>query len=442
MSVDRIIVKVAVPTPNRILFDYCIDSTLNNDKKRGPLRPGSRVIVPFGKRSIVGIIVSLVTQSTVENTKLKSIAEVIDSEPIIEEHHLNFYLWSANYYHHPIGDALFKMLPSNLRKGFPIPKTTTTCWKIDDTSDYPRDKIRSANQIKLLDRITVKNYETDENLSLTFGRSTISALVKKKVIIKVEKASKDLTLANLPIEKQMPKSLTKEQLKVFTELSSQGFSCNLIDGVTGSGKTEIYLQFATTVLKANKQVLILVPEINLIDQITKQFTDRFNLKTIVFHSNISDKERLKNWTQARNGDAQIIIGTRSSIFIPTINLGLIVVDEEHDQSYKQQDGFSYSARDLAIQRASNEKIPVILGSATPSLETIQNCKKNKYKYLEMTRRISNTNPTSWKFIDLKTEIVTNGISSFAIAKIRETLKKGKKALIFINRRGYAPRPSL
>ena len=438
MSIDRIIVKVAVPTPNRILFDYCIDSTLNNDKKRGPLRPGSRVIVPFGKRSIVGIIVSLVTQSTVENTKLKSIAEVIDSEPIIEEHHLNFYLWSANYYHHPIGDALFKMLPSNLRKGFPIPKTTTTCWKIDDTSDYPRDKIRSANQIKLLDRITVKNYETDENLSLTFGRSTISALVKKKVIIKVEKASKDLTLANLPIEKQMPKSLTKEQLKVFTELSSQGFSCNLIDGVTGSGKTEIYLQFATTVLKANKQVLILVPEINLIDQITKQFTDRFNLKTIVFHSNISDKERLKNWTQARNGDAQIIIGTRSSIFIPTINLGLIVVDEEHDQSYKQQDGFSYSARDLAIQRASNEKIPVILGSATPSLETIQNCKKNKYKYLEMTRRISNTNPTSWKFIDLKTEIVTNGISSFAIDKIRETLKKGKQALIFINRRGYAP----
>ena len=206
MSVDRIIVKVAVPTPNRILFDYCIDSTLNNDKKRGPLRPGSRVIVPFGKRSIVGIIVSLVTQSTVENTKLKSIAEVIDSEPIIEEHHLNFYLWSANYYHHPIGDALFKMLPSNLRKGFPIPKTTTTCWKIDDTSDYPRDKIRSANQIKLLDRITVKNYETDENLSRSFGRSTISALVKKKVIIKVEKASKDLTLANLPIEKQMPKS--------------------------------------------------------------------------------------------------------------------------------------------------------------------------------------------------------------------------------------------
>ncbi len=438
MSVDRIIVKVAVPTPNRILFDYCIDGTLNNDTKRGPLRPGSRVIVPFGKRSIVGIIVSLVTQSTVENTKLKSIAEVIDSEPIIEKHHLNFYLWSANYYHHPIGDALFKMLPSNLRKGFPIPKTTTTCWKIDDTSDYPRDRIRSANQIKLLDRITVKNYETDENLSLTFGRSTISALAKKKIIIKVEKASKDLTSANLPIEKQMPKSLTKEQLKVFTELSSQGFSCSLIDGVTGSGKTEIYLQFATTVLKANKQVLILVPEINLIDQITKQFTDRFNLKTIVFHSNISDKERLKNWTQARNGDAQIIIGTRSSIFIPTINLGLIVVDEEHDQSYKQQDGFSYSARDLAIQRASNEKIPVILGSATPSLETIQNCKKNKYKYLEMTKRISNTNPTSWKFIDLKTEIVTNGISSFAIDKIRETLKKDKQALIFINRRGYAP----
>ena len=438
MSVDRIIVKVAVPTPNRILFDYCIDSTLNDDKKRDPLRPGLRVIVPFGKRSIVGIIVSLVTQSTVEKTKLKSIAKVIDSEPIIEEHHLNFYLWSANYYHHPIGDALFKMLPSNLRKGFPIPKMTTRCWEIDDTSDYPRDRIRSANQIKLLDRITVKNYETDENLSLTFGRSTISALAKKKVIIKVEKASKDLTLANLPIEKQMPKSLTKEQLKVFTELSSQGFSCNLIDGVTGSGKTEIYLQFATTVLKANKQVLILVPEINLIDQITKQFTDRFNLKTIVFHSNISDKERLKNWTQARNGDAQIIIGTRSSIFIPTINLGLIVVDEEHDQSYKQQDGFSYSARDLAIQRASNEKIPVILGSATPSLETIQNCKKNKYKYLEMTRRISNTNPTSWKFIDLKTEIVTNGISSFAIDKIRETLKKDKQALIFINRRGYAP----
>ena len=332
--------------------------------------------------------------------------------------------------HHPVGDALFKMLPSNLRKGFPIPKTTTTCWKIDDTSDYPRDKIRSANQIKLLDRITVKNYETDENLSLTFGRSTISALVKKKVIIKVEKASKDLTSANLPIEKQMPKSLTKEQLKVFTELSSQGFSCNLIDGVTGSGKTEIYLQFATTVLKANKQVLILVPEINLIDQITKQFTDRFNLKTIVFHSNISDKERLKNWTQARNGDAQIIIGTRSSIFIPTINLGLIVVDEEHDQSYKQQDGFSYSARDLAIQRASNEKIPVILGSATPSLETIQNCKKNKYKYLEMTKRISNTNPTSWKFIDLKTEIVTNGISSFAIRQNQRNFKKRQTSTDF------------
>ena len=436
MKNQKPILKVAVPTPQRQLFDYVIPDELIKCDSTEPFIPGCRVLIPFGNRDLIGLIVKISQYTDFDFKKLKPIKALVDKEPLVSKILFDFFIWSANYYHHPIGEALIKVFPGNLRKGLPLPKTTTRCWKTEKS--YSSGNTKSVKQLELLSLLDSVDYKTDEFLKSNFGRPTISAVAKKGLITEFQKSyTKEKVLFPKAL-KQKPKLLNDEQAAVLSKLSVGKFSCSLIDGVTGSGKTEIYLQFSELILKNQRQVFILVPEINLVHQMEAQFSNRFNLEVLTFHSNMTENQRLLNWTKAKNGEAHIIVGTRSSVFVPAFNLGLIIIDEEHDQSYKQQEGFRYSARDLAIQRASNDSIPVLLGSATPSLETIQNCIKNKYQHLYIKKRIGLSQPPKWNIIDLKNQLMSNGISEFAETKIKETISNGKQALIFINRRGYAP----
>lgn len=212
----------------------------------------------------------------------------------------------------------------------------------------------------------------------------------------------------------------------------------LLDGVTGSGKTEIYLQVIAQVLAQKKQALVLVPEIGLTPQTVTRFQQRFPVNIAVLHSGLTDRQRHDAWLQACLGDAAIVIGTRSAIFTPLKNPGIIVVDEEHDMSFKQQDGFHYSARDLAIVRAQLEKIPVVLGSATPSLESLHNVKLNRYKLLTLPERAGSSVHPTMKVVDLRAQNLQHGLSLSLIEHIREHIAQKNQVLLFLNRRGYAP----
>ncbi|STO64102.1 primosome assembly protein PriA [Haemophilus parahaemolyticus] len=233
--------------------------------------------------------------------------------------------------------------------------------------------------------------------------------------------------------------LNKQQTLVVSRLSIRnGFETFLLNGVTGSGKTEVYLQAIESALNRGEQVLVLVPEIGLTPQTIQRFKARFNVEMDVLHSNMNETERLNAWLRARNGESAIVIGTRSALFTQFQNLGLIIIDEEHDSSFKQQEGWRYHARDLAVIRAKNLAIPIILGSATPSLESVQNVQKGKFTELTLTTRAGNAEPVKQQIIDLKTQRVTAGLSEQLFAKMKSHLDKGNQVMLFLNRRGFAP----
>jgi primosomal protein N' (replication factor Y) len=233
--------------------------------------------------------------------------------------------------------------------------------------------------------------------------------------------------------------LTGEQdaaLKVLR--GADNFSVSLLEGITGSGKTELYLQRAADVLAAGRQVLVLVPEIGLTPQLSERFARRFGPRVASYHSAMADGERTQAWLRARAGEAGIVVGTRSALFVPLRDLGLIIVDEEHDGSFKQHEGLRYSARDLAIVRAQRAKIPVILGSATPSLETLQNARVGRYRHARLTRRVHSVAPPAIRMLDIRSRPLDHGMSAPLLEAIGKHLDAGGQALLFINRRGYAP----
>jgi len=234
-------------------------------------------------------------------------------------------------------------------------------------------------------------------------------------------------------------TLHKQQALAFSQLLFQeGFNVWLLEGVTGSGKTEIYLQYIEEVLKKGKQVLVLVPEIGLTPQTVRRFQARFNVEIDVLHSNLNDTQRLNVWERARTGQSAIVIGTRSALFTQFSDLGLIILDEEHDGSFKQQDGWRYHARDLGIVLAQKLNIPILLGSATPSLESVNNVKNGKYHHLVLSKRARNATALRQFVIDLKHQRIQNGLSEPLLQRMQEHLEKGNQVLLFLNRRGFAP----
>ena len=435
-----IILRVAVPTPLRRTFDYIFPENLLKELDGDLPLPGSRVAIEFGRRTLVALIIEVTDSSDIALEKLKPINDILDLSPILSPDLLKLFSWAANYYQYPIGEALFTALPALLRKGETTELPAVKHWRVSELglSTETESLDRAPRQKALLQFLKDKIAAVPESDLTGLFSATIRNQVEAKGLIEFFLAHHEPKPSSDELLQQENLTLDPQQQVAMDAIELHGFSCNLIEGVTGSGKTEIYLQAIEKVLRYNRQALVLIPEISLTPQTEKRFTDRFNTPIVTLHSGMTDKQRLEAWIKAKTGEAKIILGTRSAIFTGFDDLGLIILDEEHDSSYKQQDGFKYSARDLAVIRAQRENIPVILGSATPSLESLNNCIEGRYKHLTLTQRANNATAPSWRVIDLKTEATSCGIAQSTLDAIQQRLDAQQQVLVFLNRRGYAP----
>ena len=431
------IVRVALAVPLPRLFDYLVpDDVL--------LQIGMRVLVPFGTQKRVAIVTDFPTKSDVPEDKLKDILQPLDLAPLFTPVYWDWLHWAANYYQAGLGDVLFQALPVKLRNGASEVKNDRTFWRITDTGKNALEQglfKRSKKQVEALQCLSETALEKGNN---DFSSAIWSALKAKgfieEITIQTKAPSWQQSLGDNPIVNAENRlTLNKQQALAFSQLLfHSGFNVWLLDGVTGSGKTEIYLQYIEEILKSGKQVLVLVPEIGLTPQTVQRFKARFNVEIDVLHSNLTDTQRLYVWDRARSGQSAIVIGTRSALFTQFSNLGAIILDEEHDASYKQQDSWRYHARDLAIVLAQKLNIAVLMGSATPSLESINNVKNGKYQHLVLSKRAGNSTALRHFVIDLKNQNIQNGLSKPLLERMKAHLEKGNQVLLFLNRRGFAP----
>ena len=433
-----VIVRVAVPSPLRRLFDYLVPAEMVTDAPPSALQPGCRVKVTFGRREVTGLIIECADTSTFALEKLKPVTQLIDVEPLLPASLFRLFIWASRYYQHPIGDALFSTLPTLLRKGALPPEQGQKCWQLSTFGKgLGPDSLKQApKQRAVIDKLLAEGVVSDEQLVALFSRAVLKPLEEKLLIESSNQCIPEVALDKLLRQDNL--TLYPSQKQALEAIDHHHFNCSLLDGVTGSGKTEIYLQSIEKTLRYERQALVLIPEISLTPQTEKRFRDRFHVPIVTLHSGLTDKQRLNAWMQARSGQAKIILGTRSAIFTPLKAPGLIILDEEHDPSYKQQEGFRYSARDLAVIRAQQEHIPIILGSATPSLESLNNCHAGRYQHLVLSTRAGNAVQPDWQVIDLKTERSNAGIAATTLIAIDQTLKNNHQVLVFLNRRGFAP----
>ena len=438
---QEIYIQVAIPVPMRQLFTYHVPIALINEKSL----IGERVIVPFGHRQVIGIVIRIGKENEIEKHKLKAVISRIDTNTHLPETLLKLLTLAANYYHHPIGDVFQQALPVLLRKTEPPKTPTCHFWQVNDDCDPTVLKSflqsRAKKQQKLLTIITQHQRITWPEIStLGFSKAQLNNLEEKALIVAKEKPIEIYQWQDGDLTTENKLKLSAEQSVIVSAInqSTNVYSCHLIDGVTGSGKTEVYLQAMEKVLANRQQILVLVPEIGLTPQTLSRFEQRFNVPIFLHHSALNDKERFDTWQSALMGCAAIIIGTRSAVFSPLPNLGLIIVDEEHDGSFKQQDTFRYHGRDIAILRAKQLNIPIILGSATPSFESLQNALSHKYHYHRISQRAGKSVEAKITLIDVANQPLEFGLSKPLLQLMKQTLQRGEQVLVFLNRRGFAP----
>jgi len=439
------IVRVVIQRPLYKLLDYCFASQSNVNGKQGLLpQTGCRVRVPLGNSVITAIVVEMPIESEFE--KLKSIIEVLDDKPLFDSSMMALLNWASRYYCYPIGEVFFHALPSTLRKGKPLPKTLL--WKASKQGQASAEGElkRAPKQLAFLQRLKLGE-STESQLRDDFStnwRNTLRELKNKGL---VESREVDATVAVQTVLTSIPEkgniTLSDEQKSVIQSIvdSFQQKSTKpiLLHGITGSGKTEVYLRSITPILEAGKQVLVLVPEIGLTPQLLFRFKEHFPKLTInALHSGLADSERVSIWQGARSGEVNIIIGTRSAVFTPMNKLGAILIDEEHDASFKQQEGFLYQGRDMAVKRANHQGIPILLGSATPSIESLENVKQGRYQYLRLTSRPGKSKPPEMALLDTRTLSLEAGISQLLMSEVRQHIEKKNQVMLFLNRRGFAP----
>lgn len=429
------VLKVAVPVPLRQLFDYL---------PKGPHLPciGSRCEVQFGRRRLIGVVWEHGTASVAANT-IRPILRSLDEKSVLPPDLLTLCEKAAQYYHHPIGEVLQTALPASLRKGESATYEGELVWRItaagghadlDGLNRAPRQKeallcLQQHNQGLSRPALT----------SLDISSQALNALAKKGWVELISQPLATATWQNNPVLGEAPLTANAEQqAAIDTLLAAKGFNTHLLDGVTGSGKTEVYLQVMAKHLSAGKQVLMLIPEIGLTPQTIQRFKKRFNVPIHVLHSGLTDKERLYAWQMAADGQAAIIIGTRSAVFTPLAQPGIIIVDEAHDTSFKQQDGFRYSARDLAIWRAQILNIPIVLGTATPTLENLHAAQEGRFQHLRLAQRTGQAQEPIIQLEDCSQLSPAEPLSEYSLNALQHTLDKGRQALVFVNRRGYAP----
>ncbi len=442
------LVQVALPVPLYRVFDYGVPADIPQPKV------GSRVEVSFGRQTLIGIVVSYIASahSDVPQHKLKPITRCLDDEPIVEATLLKLAHWLARYYHYPLGDVLSVMLPNLVRQGKPL-DLLITHWRIlphVTDADFHANANKQKQQFDMLKLHGGRGASEDILLLEGMQRSFLKTLEDKGLIERYtepKSVPKPVSLAKMPLDLNDEQQLAVETI-IAAHIAEQ-YAGILLNGITGSGKTEVYLQAMQAVLEAGKQVLILVPEIGLTPQTRARFASRFAAQIVLLHSGMTNTYRMQGWQDCRIGHAQIIIGTRSAVLYPFKNLGLIIVDEAHDGSYKQQDTLRYHAADVALYRGLQYKIPVVLGTATPTLEHLKLVEDDKLVECQLRTRPGNAKPASIQLIDARLQAThqqtgddgtryDTGLTNDLINAIRQTLEAGNQVLIFLNRRGYAP----
>jgi primosomal protein N' (replication factor Y) len=432
------ILRVAINAPLSRLFDYLPPAAAS------PARAGCRVLVPFGRQRQVGMVMNVAGQSELPRSKLRRVISTIDEEPVLGEHDLKLIRFTSDYYHHPIGEVVAAALPALLRQGKPLHPlierlAITGEGAAQSLSAVARRAPRQAELLGLLgghanDGITFAALDD----AMPGWRRLKNAMLDKSWIRVFEAPAEIDFEAPAESAKEGP-DLNADQRKALRAIRGHtGFQVALLDGVTGSGKTEVYLRLMQDVLETGRQVLVLVPEIGLTPQLVTRLKDRLGREPALLHSSLPDSVRLSAWRSAGNGSASLVLGTRSAVFTPLKNPGLIVVDEEHDTSFKQQEGLRYSARDLAVVKAKHLDVPVVLGSATPSIESLQRCSDSMYQHISLPSRAGKAVPPLMRLVDLNQHSSHDGISRPLFDAIEENLQADGQVLIFLNRRGFAP----
>ena len=423
------IVEIALACPLRQTFDYLSDEPVEH------WQPGMRAVIPFGSRQLIGIVIAIKPVSEISTGKLKKIEQQIDKQSFLPVEIMELVQWVSRYYHHPIGECFQAALPKKLRLGDSDEMQTETYWALQQIPDSKPGK-KQQQILDLLEDYPEGLSEKALRVQLGNVKSSLSALAQQNVIT----ARQHVALPVPCLELQQTVSLNNEQKqsveKVIAE--KEQFSSFLLQGITGSGKTEVYIEICREFVEKQQQVLVLIPEIGLTTQFVERFRHSLATNIVVINSSVSDADRKQAWLLARSGKADIIIGTRSAVFTPMLNPGLIIIDEEHDSSYKQQDGLRYHARNVALMRAKSLNIPIVLGSATPSLETLYQVKLKRYQLLKLTKRAGGATLPNIKLIAANKTADNNGLSSVLINSIEKHLQQNHQVLLFINRRGFAP----
>ena len=368
--------------------------------------------------------------------RLKPIIEAIDTTPLWDATTFGLLHWAADYYHHPLGDVLFSAMPKMLRNGTAAVRDEII-WRLTDAGRTAIDsgKQLGTRQSALVDLIG-SDGATAAAIATAGQTAAVRTLVKRGWLESFSRPE-----ATPPEGAGRPGPvLTADQRAAVEQIGASlgKFGAWLLHGVTGSGKTEVYLRLIERVLESGRGALVLVPEIALTPQLVARFRARLAAPIVALHSSLADGARLAAWRAAASGRAPVMIGTRSAIFTPLPALGLVVVDEEHDASYKQQEGFRYSGRDLAVARAQRAGVPVVLGSATPSLETLANAIAGRYTKVSLPQRTGRAGKPRVTVVDLRVNPARDGLSPPATAAIERHLGEKGQVLVFLNRRGYAP----
>ncbi len=429
------VARVALPVPLDRTFDYLIPDGMQ-------VAPGARVQVPFGKRTMTGLVVQQSDNSELALKDLKPVAEVLDGTSLFPSSLWKLLLWAADYYHHPLGEVLFHALPVLLRQGKPAHAAPLWYWYATEqgmATDINTLK-RAPKQQQALSALRHGHLWRHQVAEADIAESALQALRTKGLCdLRSELPGTHDWCPGFRVSADRLRLNTEQATAVGAVHSSlDNFAAWLLEGITGSGKTEVYLSILENVLAKGRQALVLVPEIGLTPQTIARFRERFNAPVEVLHSGLNDSERLATWLKASSGEAAIVIGTRSALFTPFKNLGVIVIDEEHDSSYKQQEGWRYHARDLAVFRAHSEGLPIIMGTATPALESLHNVRVGKYHRLTLTKRAGNARPAAQHVVDLKGQQLQAGLAPALIARMRQHLKADNQVILFLNRRGFAP----
>jgi len=422
--------QIALPVPLPRLFDYLPPE----GTEVSPGMIGHRIRVPFGNRELAGIVAG--TGPVEAAVELRRAIALPDAEPLLRGELLDSLRWLARYTHAPPGEVFATALPAPLRAGEALPDTHAWAWSLTEAGATGRDSLRKGSRPRRLAELLATGPVDEDRLErdLDGWRTAARALARRGHAERLAVPA----VAHAPEPQPGPTPNPEQWAAIAAVDAAAGFAPMLLEGVTGSGKTEVYLHAIAACLARGRQALVLVPEIGLTPQTLARFRARLGVPVHALHSGLADGERARVWAAAWRGEARVIVGTRSAVFTPLPDAGLIVVDEEHDTSYKQQDGIRYHARDFALVRGKALGVPVVLGSATPSLETLHNAQAGRYAHLRLRQRAGEAKPPAVRIVDVRKRPLQAGLAPETLQMIEAALRDGGQVLVFKNRRGYAP----